>query len=51
MHDELSLQLHKFLWKKNLDALKRIEREKVKVTSGDVGCMAAYREFEEFVVL
>ncbi len=36
---------------KNLNALERIEREKVRVTGDDVGRVATDREFEELVVL
>jgi hypothetical protein len=36
---------------KDLDALKRIEYKKIRVTRNDVGGMAIYRKFEEFVVL
>lgn len=36
---------------KDLDALKRIERKKIRVTGNDVGGMAVYRKFEDFVVL
>ena len=35
----------------NLNALKRVERQKVRATSDDMGRMAANRKFEEFVVL
>ena len=44
-------QLQKCLRGQNLDVLKRIECKEVGVTSNDVGGMAAYRKFEEFVVL
>lgn len=36
--------------RKNLDALERVEREKVRVAGDDVGGMAAHSEFEELVV-
>lgn len=36
--------------KKNLNALERIEREKVRVAGNDVGRMATHSKFEELVV-
>ena len=36
---------------KNLDALERMEREKVRIAGDNVGRLAAHRKFEELVVL
>ena len=37
--------------KKNLNALERMQREKIGVAGDDVASPAAHRKFEEFVVL
>jgi hypothetical protein len=37
--------------RKNLNALERIQREKVRVAGDDVGSVATHSEFEELVVL
>ncbi len=37
--------------RKNLNALERMQREKVRVAADDVASPAAHRKFEEFVVL
>lgn len=34
-----------------MDALKRVEGEKVRVTRYNMSCVAAYRKFKEFVIL
>ncbi len=39
------------MWGNNRNALKGMECKKVRVTSDDVGRVAAYRKFQEFVVL
>jgi len=37
--------------RKNLNALERMQREKIGVAGDDVASPAAHRKFEEFVVL
>jgi len=37
--------------RKNLNALERMEREKIRVAGDDMGRTATHSEFEEFVVL
>jgi hypothetical protein len=39
------------MWRKNLNALERMECEKVRVAGNDECRVAAYSEFEELVVL
>ena len=37
--------------RKNLNALKRIQREKVRATGNNVGSVSTRRDFEELIVL
>ena|SRR5690348_18114356 len=41
---------HESMWRENLDAVVRIQREKIGVSCDDVRCIAAHGDVEELIV-